>query len=763
MKKIWCILVFTTLTLIYSQHSFSQSLFNPDGLTLIEITFENSNWDQQLDDFYAADMNERLLATVEINGESFDSVGIRYRGGATYDANQGKNPLNIKLDFIKNHDYQGTETLILNNGAKDPSFVREVLSHDIANQYMPSPRANYAKVFVNGSYHGLYVNVENVDKDFMALSFNSNRENTFFECSPDGTINPPGTGCTEGIGSSLEYLGASVECYKDYYDKNSDPIGGWNELVNLTNSIETNATDIESSINIDRAIWMLAMQNLVVNLDSYIGATPENYFLFRDDNNRFNTLPTDFNETFGGDAGLDDGQVDLTLSELQNLDPLLRTNDDTRPLLKLILQNARYKRQYVAHYRTMLQEAINSGWYATRAQELVNLISAEVTSDPNKIYSEAQFNANLNSTTTIDYNGAMTDIPGVSELMNQRLTYLLAHPEFVKIPPSISNIGHFPLDVTPNTNNTITAEITNADFVYVGYRSNLTEVFQKAEMFDDGNHNDGTAGDGIYGGDIFVGLEGAQYYIYAENSTSDVGAFSPERAEEDYYNLSTYGDVVINEFMSSNSTTVTDQDGEYEDWVELYNNTSTGINLNGYYLTDDANDLTKFQFPNVTIDGDGYIIIWCDSDPLQQGLHADFRLSANGEELLLVNANLQVVDKVVFGAQATDVSYARVPNGTGEFVATAPTFNMNNGLGSSTIDLAEELGIKIYPNPTQDFLTLEINEGEDLEVDIFNALGQRIRSFQLSEKMQLDVATFGNGMYWLSSRGRILGRVVVQK
>lgn len=760
MKKIWCTIFFTVLLL---QISNSQSLFNPEGITLIEITFENANWDQQLDDFYAADMNERLLATVEINGESFDSVGIRYRGGATYDADQGKNPMNIKLDYIKNHDYQGTETLILNNGAKDPSFVREVLSHDIANIYMPSPRANYAKVFVNGNYHGLYVNTENVDKDFMALNFNSDRENTFFDCSPDGTIAPPGAGCTEGLGSSLEYLGASVECYKDYYDKTSDPVGGWNELVSLTEDIQNSSATIESSINIDRAIWMLAMQNLVVNLESYIGAIPENYYLFKDENDRFNTISTDYNETFGGDAEIEEGQGDLTLSELQNLDPLLRANDDQRPLLKLILQDARYKRQYVAHYRTMLQEMINSGWYATRAQELVNMISSDVMDDPNKLYTEAQFNSNLNSTTTIDYNGAMIDIPGVSELMNQRLTYLSSHPEFVKTPPSITNIGNFPVDVTPNSNHTITAEITDADYVYVGYRSNLNEIFQKAEMFDDGNHNDGTAGDGIYGGDIFVGLEGAQYYIYAENSTTDVGAFSPERAEEEYYNLTTYGDVVINELMASNSTTVADQDGEYEDWVELYNNTSAGINLNGYYLTDNPTNLTKYKFPNVTIDGNGYIIVWLDGDTLQQGLHADFKLSASGEELLLINANLQVVDKVVFGAQTTDVSYARFPNGTGEFTSRPPTFNMSNGTGTSTIDLAKELGVKIYPNPTRDILNIEIKEGEELEVDIFNALGQRVRGFQLNEKMQLDVSNFQNGMYYFSAQGRILGRVIVQK
>jgi len=411
----------------------------------------------------------------------------------------------------------------------------------------------------------------------------------------------------------------------------------------------------------------------------------------------------------------------------------------------------------------MLEEIINSGWYATRAQELVNMISIEVTNDPNKIYSESQFIANLNNTTTIDYNGTMIDIPGVAELMNQRLTYLLAHPEFTKTPPGINNIGHFPLDVIPNSNNTITAEVTDADFIYLGYRNNLTEVFQRVEMFDDGNHSDGVAGDGVYGGDIFVGLEGIQYYIYAENSNTDVGTFSPKRAEEEYYNLTTYGDVVINELMASNSTIVADQDGEYEDWVELYNNTSTSMNLNGYYLTDDANDLMKYQFPNVTIDGDGYIIVWLDSDPSQQGLHADFKLSANGEELLLVNANLQVVDKVVFGAQTTDVSYARFPNGIGEFVAKVPTFNSSNGLGSANVNLAKELGVKIYPNPTQDYLTIEIKEDEDLEVDIFNALGQKIRSFQLSEKIQLDIADFRNGFYWLSTKGRVLGRVVVQK
>jgi len=749
-----------TLFLLFTQNSWAQPLYNPEGITLIEITFENSNWDQQLDDL-AAVGNDRLFATVEINGESFDSVGIRYRGGATYDPAQGKNPLNIKLDFIKNHDYDGYETLKLNNGAKDPSFVREVLSFDIANQYMPSPQANFAKVFVNGSYHGLYVNLENVDKDLMSKNFLSDRDNSFLDCSPDNNIAPPEPECTEGLGSSLQYLGPTQVCYTDYYDRLSDLSIVWDELATLTNDIAQNPNSIETSLNIDRAIWMCAMNNLVVNLDSYLGAEPSNYYMFKDDNDRFNTFPWDYNETFGGDQELDEGQPDLSLSELQNLDPLIRTNDDFRPLLKLILQNPVYKRQYIAHFRTMLQEVVNSGWYATRAQELVNLISADYGSDPNKIYTVADFNNNLNNTVTIDYNGNMVDIPGIAELMNNRLTFLLGHSEFIKTPPSITNIGHTPLDIVPNTNVTITTEISGADYVYVGHRNNLTEIFQKEQMFDDGNHDDGAAGDGVYGGSVSVGVEGVEFYIYAEDSGVDVGMFSPERAEEDFYTLTTFSDIVINELMASNATTVADQDGEFDDWVELYNNTTTSMNLNGYYLSDDPNDLMKYQFPNVTIDGNGFLVIWLDGDPLQQGLHADFKLSATGEELLLINSNLQIVDKVVFGNQTTDMSYARVPNGTGLFSQVTPTFNDFNQGGVSVSNLATELGLIIYPNPANEYLVLEMESTELIQVDLWNALGQKIRSFNMDGKRVEDVSDLEKGMYWLSSEGQFLGRVVL--
>jgi|WetSurMetagenome_2_1015567.scaffolds.fasta_scaffold970615_1 hypothetical protein len=138
--------------------------------------------------------------------------------------------------------------------------------------------------------------------------------------------------------------------------------------------------------------------------------------------------------------------------------------------------------------------------------------------------------------------------------------------------------------------------------------------------------------------------------------------------------------VVINEVMPVNSATAADQNGEYDDWIELYNLTSKAVDLSGYYLSDTKKDLTKWKFPEKTnITANGYLIIWADNDTLETGLHANFKLSSAGEEAILTNPQNVVIDKVVFPAQTLDITYSRIPNGTGDFKWSSPTFNRSNG------------------------------------------------------------------------------------
>jgi hypothetical protein len=138
-------------------------------------------------------------------------------------------------------------------------------------------------------------------------------------------------------------------------------------------------------------------------------------------------------------------------------------------------------------------------------------------------------------------------------------------------------------------------------------------------------------------------------------------------------------DVVINELMPVNSTTVADNYGEYDDWIELFNLSSSAIDLSGYYLSDNHKKPSKWKIPNGTsITGKGYLIIWADGDSTQFGLHTNFKLSSEGEEAVLTKPDLTITDKISFPATTGELSYSRVPNGTGQFKWKNPTFNKSN-------------------------------------------------------------------------------------
>ncbi|MHC4517404.1 MAG: CotH kinase family protein, partial [Planctomycetota bacterium] len=127
--------------------------------------------------------------------------------------------------------------------------------------------------------------------------------------------------------------------------------------------------------------------------------------------------------------------------------------------------------------------------------------------------------------------------------------------------------------------------------------------------------------------------------------------------------------VVINEFMASNQSAVEDPQRDFDDWVEIYNPDRLAVDVGGMYLSDDSAVLTKWQFPVgrtdlTTIAPRGYLLIWADGDVTAAGLHADFRLNADGEELHLVATDgTTVLDSIEFGEQAADVSYGRYPDG----------------------------------------------------------------------------------------------------
>jgi hypothetical protein len=462
----------------------------------------------------------------------------------------------------------------------------------------------------------------------------------------------------------------------------------------------------------------------------------------------------DLNESIGGFTMISSGggPGGGGVTSLTQMDMFLRDGDSQFPLVKAILDNPSYKKMYVAHIKTIVEENLTTNNYYTDGQALQALIDSDVQNEPSPFYSYAYFTSNLSSAVGSGMNAKY----GISQILDGRKSYLQGLTTYNYVAPTISNITT-PATVNSNSTITITAEINSSPtYAYLGYRLTNSDVFQKVEMFDDGAHNDGGSGDGVYGADITIGASEVEYYIYAENSQA--GKFSPERAEFEFYTLAVGSDVVINELSASNATIQMDDAGEYDDWIELYNNTSSPISLDGFYLSDDDDDLMQWTFPvGTTINANDYLIIWADKDTLQTGLHANFKLSASGETVYLSNAIGSVIDEITFTTQTTDVTYGRYPNGTGPFMFMNPTFSAENSnlpisVGVDEMTVAKN-DFEVYPNPTNSILNIVFENNEDTAFEIYNLLGNKVyTSTASSQQYQINVVNWAKGIYLIKTK-----------
>ena len=138
------------------------------------------------------------------------------------------------------------------------------------------------------------------------------------------------------------------------------------------------------------------------------------------------------------------------------------------------------------------------------------------------------------------------------------------------------------------------------------------------------------------------------------------------------------GDVIINELMASNETTIMDPQAEFDDWIELHNVTGDQVDLSGWYLSDNPDNPRKWELPAGTvIGGNDYLIIWADEDgSASVGLHASFKLSSDGEFLSLASPDASdnhIMDQIDFGPQQQDVSFGRVSSEGSVYESLTPS------------------------------------------------------------------------------------------
>ncbi len=736
----------------------STGFYDEEEIQTLELWFTQPNYWSLLTNNYNSSTN--LGALMIANGDTLASpVGVRFKGFTSYFMipNSQKKSFNITLDFADPDQHiDGYKTLNLNNCYEDPSFLREFLYLHLSRKHTPAAKASYIQLYINGQSWGIYPSIQALNSSFLREWFLS-KDGTRWRAQKDPNIQAGGF---FGTGySSLNWLGnADTTQYKKYYTlKKTHQLHPWEDLVRTCDKLNnTPLSSLEDTIqrylDLDRTLWFLASEIAFSDDDSYVNKGGMDYYLYWEPETG-RMVPLEYD----GNSAMDMVNV--------NWSPFRNTNDVRFPLLNKLLAVPSIRQRYLAHLRTIIEEGLEQARLDSLIDNYFDLIDPLVAADTKKLYSYTAFK-NEKSTLKNYVQKRRTALLGNAEVNVQGLEISAVQ---------MNSAGGSWVAPAAGESVNVRAQVSGAagiGKVYLYYATGLVGRFEKTEMFDDGNHGDGAADDAVFGGTIPGYSNGTQVRFYIEaiaNNSSKTATYMPTGAEHDVFFFKTgiteyfNSEVVINEIMASNNSSVADQDGEYDDWIELFNNSSSAIDLSGWYLSDDNSLVEKWIFPDGTvINGNDYLIIWADKDEAQAGLHASFKLSASGESLYLLNPQMSIGQEVTFGQQQTDLAYARIPNGTGDFVFQAHTFNANNEGTSATNDPdAAGEGFHLLPNPAREQVLVRVNSSQSVEVQVFSALGQLLLQEHFCGEKAIGLNGWQPGVYFLRI-GQHLRKLVVE-
>ena len=218
-------------------------------------------------------------------------------------------------------------------------------------------------------------------------------------------------------------------------------------------------------------------------------------------------------------------------------------------------------------------------------------------------------------------------------------------------------------------------------------------------------------------------------------SISDIGAYYTY-SPDDYPFEVTYqlvDQLKINELLAGNSVTNADEAGEFDDWIELYNPTNQSLDLSGLFLAEGAD---QWQFPDTMsiISPGGFLLLWCDNEEHQGPLHTNFKLSMDGEEIVLFRSDgVTIIDSISFGSQITDQSYGRISDGEDEwgFMVPSPGYsNTDLSIFLSTSIPEDYRLIQNFPNPFNSSTVIRYALPEDnlVNLKVIDLMGREVKT-----------------------------------
>lgn len=395
MKRYFTITLISFASFFNLKAADGDSIWANNFIHSIYFTFSQTPyWDTLLAN-HTADVYTRV--DMVFDGRSLPSCGIKMKGNSSFNNPSTKKPFKVDLnEYVAGQDYDGIKKFNLNNGFKDPSMLREKIALDFMNAHnITAPRCNYAKVYLNGVYWGLYTIVEDINSKFLKQHYPDDGGN-LFKGDPSG---------------DLRWYGAADANYYTHFELHTNEIqNDWGDLVHMIDKINnTPTTNFYDSLETVLDTWSylnyMAAVNMFANLDSYIGSG-HNYYVYDDSTYfRFRWIAWDVNESFGN------FQMSFNANTIQTMNYDYVSQPNNRPLAAKMLADPTYHAMYITAFCNLMPYFNNTAMDAY-IDSLANAIRADVYADNLKSYTNQQFEDNINMT--------VNNTPGIKSFITAR-------------------------------------------------------------------------------------------------------------------------------------------------------------------------------------------------------------------------------------------------------------------------------------------------------------------------------------------------------
>lgn len=689
------------VTVAFGQYKFPEPghVFDDSTVPRVDISIEAALLSFILDP-NNQDSNTEYPATFYFTRENeidtVENVGFRLRGNTSRAA--AKKSFKVSFNsFEKGRRYKGLEKMNLNGEHNDPSIVRSKICWDIYSQVgIPGSRANHVELYINGEYRGLYINVEHIDERFVKERFSSHEGNLYKCLWP----------------ADLNYLGDDPNLYKNtsngrraYELKTNTEVDDYSGLAHfidvLNNTNDENfKCELERVFDVDNYLKLIVMDILVSHWDGPI-VNKNNFYLYQNPSSgRFTQIPFDLDNTLG----IGWGGTQWAETDIYNWADIWGNSE--RPLYKRILAEEEYRNKITYYFQEYMDVFFNNENLDPYFDAFLTLL---LPYRENDTYASFDYGWDVEAFKKSYSQGLGAHVQlGLKSYIDTRTNSAQGQLN-IKDPLTLYEYDSFTWG-----GNELRFEI-KVDFPW----DVVGEVLLHYQ-FDDGSWESvPMVADDEDDYEVVIENIGGSRISYYFEAINFAGSRNWPECEFKTAPLLLEPEVhlVINEFLASNDSRNTDEAGEHEDWIEIYNPSDIEINPSSYYLTDDPLNPNKWQIDADLIASDSYLKIWADEDGNQGDLHANFKLSRGGEFLGLFFEKEGIyfpIDTLTFPEQTTDISYGRLPNGSGDYqVLPYPTFGLNNEGPSSVGDQSNFTDVQIFPNPAYDVVSIKMRGSDD--------------------------------------------------